>query len=550
MPSQDFLKIISGVTPEELATILTNNPDLANEEDEHGLTLLDHAAADNRLDIVQFLITKTTKHPHSLLIQAAKFGHLELLQWAVDYWSLSCDPHKEPDPLIETLVAAAENGHKSIVEWLINVKAVDWQQFDIWRVLETVIRADKQEILRYLFPLLSIDEKQRIIPNLCRLAAEKGQLASLNFIISHSDTKTDCYKSAIDTAANHGHVHIIQNLAGFGANFMRHALYNAALAGHSNIIRWMVNNNHIEGWELALNELVKRKQHGIVTFLIDHKNILAVAKNYNWTPILHSAMETFDVDLFRRIISDYDHYGVMSGAIILSHKDFSRLEPFLPYCKINDTNCAFILYEYARLGNFYGLKLIVEHFPCSTQIITMCLTTANGIIRDYLICEMLRRDLDATLHVSAELVTSIQSEIPKQATSYALSLELLIQIFEQNIAGLVQAYCCDENIVVYLSPKQLANIHYLFNPILTHLPEASVKEITAARVKRLGELDPLRVKLKTEGVIPDAVDFIAEHAEKPGEQVAVILKLGLYSKHLGRQNQEMVSEAVTIKIGV
>jgi len=486
MPSQDFLKIISGVTPEELATILTNNPDLANEEDEHGLTLLDHAAANNRLHIVQVLITKTTKHPHSLLIQAAKFGHLELLQWAVDYWSLSCDPHKEPDPLIETLVAAAE----------------------------------------------------------------KGQLASLNFIISHSDTTTDCYKSVIDTAANHGHVHIIQNLAGFGANFMRHALYNAALAGHSNIIRWMVNNNHIEGWELALNELVKRKQHGIVTFLIDHKNILAAAKNYNWTPILRSAMETFDVDLFRRIISDYDHYGVMSGAIILSHKDFSLLEPFLPYCKINDTNCAFILYEYARLGNFYGLKLIVEHFPCSTQIITMCLTTANGIIRDYLICEMLRRDLDATLHVSAELVTSIQSEIPKQATSYALSLELLIQIFEQNIAGLVQAYCCDENIVVYLSPKQLANIHYLFNPILTHLPEASVEEITAARVKRLRELDPLRVKLKTEGVIPDAVDFIAEHAEKPGEQVAVILKLGLYSKQLGRQNQEMVSEAVTIKIGV
>lgn len=186
-----------------------------------------------------------------LMLLAAKYGHLPVLQWVLQR---SLQRHFDADvfPIRLLLEMATENGHIDVIVWILNapecahIRDGHLQNDSIADLVEIAVRHDQVDAVRiytslpeFNFMLMS----STAVSNYVGMAASMGYMEMFRYaydMLQHVsvEQRQQHINSALQGAATKGHLNMVRMLVEqCHANAIDLAMYYAARSGHINIVR-------------------------------------------------------------------------------------------------------------------------------------------------------------------------------------------------------------------------------------------------------------------------------------------------------------------------
>lgn len=216
-----------------------------------------------QLPIVRFLVEKGVSRHDVMLSAAAQYGHLDIVQYLrnfVEYVPLSA------------LWRAAENGHASIVFYLMETKAVEFNPEDKY-VHRAVLDASKNghaEIVQYLLNCGAKANTHKILQPL-QMAASKGHLEIVELLLHYGANVHARDEIALKDACAGGFLDIVECLVDKGADLSvaaKDALYNASSNGHVPIVQFLVQHG-VSVTDTAISTAAHHGHYEIVVYLME-----------------------------------------------------------------------------------------------------------------------------------------------------------------------------------------------------------------------------------------------------------------------------------------
>lgn len=211
---------------------LNVDPNQAEWRDEDGLTALHLAAAQGRLDVLQWFHRRWPNyikdpvdynHP-GVFVLAAAAGSIETLNWLIGECGL--DPTMQTCRLGSPTSLAASHNQKEAIEWLVENGCC--LETDEHSALLSAIESGHYELVKWLYD--EFDECQSVVNtkwlDLAMTAATRGSLSILQFLCEHSMTfLVKDMRQVFKVAVKHDHIEIVAWMLETYGSKLRPGLY-------------------------------------------------------------------------------------------------------------------------------------------------------------------------------------------------------------------------------------------------------------------------------------------------------------------------------------
>ncbi|RLN96572.1 hypothetical protein BBJ28_00014365 [Nothophytophthora sp. Chile5] len=153
---------------------------------------MDHAAWNNRMEVVQWLHTNRTEGcTKNALVFSATNGHLEMVQWLLENTRAFCTP--------AVMDGAAQNGHLAVVQWLHENRTEGCTT----RAMDGAARCGHLEVVQWLH----VNRSEGCTASAMDLAAANGHFEILLFL--HSQRSVGCNEYAFRNTKINRQAHIL-----------------------------------------------------------------------------------------------------------------------------------------------------------------------------------------------------------------------------------------------------------------------------------------------------------------------------------------------------
>lgn len=333
-----------------IEVLLANKADSAHA-DANDYTPLFSAIHGEHLDCIK-LLTPFCSDLKKAIYSASIWGKIESLRClhaliGQEAWlsMINSSYYNRDNSYSSILAAAVYSGQKSSVEFLLQTGALLSLGDETNDAIRTALVCRKKEILAHLFQYFNSTEEEDL--HLFDIAIENNFSKGARWLIQERKIPSICLQERLLAAVNRGDSKSVENLLKAGVSGQealadRHALYGAALFGHTLIVmlllKYGVENSSwqtVDG-QTALHIAASRGHNGCVKLLGRDKSNLNLTDKHGRTP-LHLActnLQSQSVRLLASLGADItlkDHYDETPLDIALSLGDCPSVAALLPY---------------------------------------------------------------------------------------------------------------------------------------------------------------------------------------------------------------------------
>ncbi len=178
------------------------------------------AAQGGHRHILQYMIQQKAPHDEQVCSMTAARGDLDTLRWLLEEHNFPCG--------VQTFASATSAGHLHIIQYLHQLGC-------IWPgdVLSNAARSGNVDLLQWM---VTTNNDLHIDPNICQSAAVSGNVQMLEYCMSTFNAKLN--STVADAAADRGHLHVLAWLHEHAGPISNSTCTLAAVSGHLEILKW------------------------------------------------------------------------------------------------------------------------------------------------------------------------------------------------------------------------------------------------------------------------------------------------------------------------